>query len=58
MVITEVINGMIVVVYAKAFEKPDYQEIIDVAFSLEYEYKITKDTGLHGRERTENDPQP
>jgi hypothetical protein len=29
MVITELINGIIVVVYAKAFEKPDYQEAID-----------------------------
>jgi hypothetical protein len=42
MVITELINGMIVVVYAKAFEKPDYQEAIDVAFNLMREYKINK----------------
>jgi hypothetical protein len=34
MIITEVINGVIVVVYAKAFEKPDYQEAIDIAFNL------------------------
>jgi hypothetical protein len=42
MVITELINGMIVVVYAKAFEKPDYQEAIDVAFNLMHDYKINK----------------
>jgi hypothetical protein len=42
MVITELINGIIVVVYAKAFERPDYQEAIDVAFNLMREYKINK----------------
>jgi len=42
MVITELINGIIIVVYAKAFEKPDYQEAIDVAFNLMREYKINK----------------
>jgi hypothetical protein len=42
MVITEIINGLIVVVYAKAFERPDYQEIIDVAFSLIHDYKINR----------------
>jgi hypothetical protein len=42
MVITELINGLILVVYAKAFERPDYQEIIDVAFNLMKEYKIDR----------------
>lgn len=42
MVITELINGIIVVVYATAFERPDYQEAIDVAFNLMREYKINK----------------
>lgn len=42
MVITELINGMIVVVYAKAFEKPDYQQASDVAFNLMHESKINK----------------
>jgi hypothetical protein len=42
MVITELINGIVVVVYAKAFERPDYQEAIDVAFNLMRDYKINK----------------
>jgi len=41
-VITEVINGIITVLYAQKFTRPDYEAMVSLAYSLMHEYKIDR----------------